>query len=454
MLGQEGTYESQEAQDYARGTIWNDDPRMQLMQPDKFERDWGGNIDYGHDFMNFEEEANKKLATGEKGFGPGDNMLARTHFGDMQFLHGMATKDKEKASETQDKMLKWAQFSTMVAQGKLSGDTKFADLRKMKGMEDIAALFPDMKDQDVNSLFGVKEGSKEGAIKERAMGSLLHMVQDSYAGGHVERNDKGEVVSFHSYTGQDHSKHGHSDSLGEGDTEEEKLEHTPGATQAIDQGADVLKMVMGDKEHGGTQADWAEIEKKLKGDVFKLADPNAVAGAGEGYEKHDKGLIDSVADEGWGGFKEWAGNKKNEAWGGIKKGLIETAYHTKEAGSWVGEKASDAWDWTKDKAGQAWDATKQAGSWLGDKAGQAWDATKQAGNWVGDKASQAWDATKQAGSWVGNKAEQAWDAAGNAVNATGEAIGSAASSAWEGTKNVGSAIGGGVEDAYDWLTTW
>lgn len=513
LIGKGSTYESPESQDFARGTIWNDDPRMQLMKPDKFERDWGGNIDYGHDFMKFEDEAVRRQRAGEKGFGPGENMLARTHFGDMQFLHGMATKDKEKASETQDKMMKWAQFSTMIAQGKLSGDTKFSDLAKQKGMEDIAALFPDMKDQNINSLFGVKDGSKGDVIQQRAMGSLLHMVQDSYAGGHVERNDKGEVVSFNSYTGQDHAKHATSDALGKGDTPEDQLKNTPGATQAIDQGADVLKLVMGDKEKGTGPADWADIEKKLRGDVFKLENPDAIAGAGKGYEKHGKGLVDSVMDEGWEGFKEWGAEKKSEAWSSIKKTAINAAYDVKEFGKSAWETAGNAWDWVSDKAGSAWDTTKNVAgkAWEGAKglAGDAWDAAKGAGSWVSKQAGNAWDAAsgwasdtwksakgaasdawdtaKKGANWVGNQASDiwgkakstasdvwggaknaatsayntasnaassAWDWAGNAASSAGSAISGAASSAWDTTKGAASAVGNAASSAWDWMTSW
>lgn len=44
------------------------------------------------------------------------------------------------------------------------------------------------------------------------LGTALHTVQDSYAGGHVARDKNGLIVNFQDYTKQDHFEHGRLDS--------------------------------------------------------------------------------------------------------------------------------------------------------------------------------------------------------------------------------------------------
>ena len=43
--------------------------------------------------------------------------MYRSHFGDLQFLHSMASRDGEMASETRQRILMWAEFTWSVAVG-------------------------------------------------------------------------------------------------------------------------------------------------------------------------------------------------------------------------------------------------------------------------------------------------------------------------------------------------
>src|SRR5688572_24113093 len=59
---------------------------------------------------------------------------------------------------------------------------------------------PQQRNKTVNQFFGIK--GKSADVKKRAQGSLLHMIQDSYAGGHTEREDLGHgrlgaIKNFH-----------------------------------------------------------------------------------------------------------------------------------------------------------------------------------------------------------------------------------------------------------------
>lgn len=56
-----------------------------------------------------QQQAEKKNPS-QTEFGVGDPLLARTHFGDMSALHGMAGKEGEKAEDTKARMMMWAEF--------------------------------------------------------------------------------------------------------------------------------------------------------------------------------------------------------------------------------------------------------------------------------------------------------------------------------------------------------
>ena len=79
------------------GVRWNDDPPFRLLRNQA-----KGTNCVATETIRFETQpgcwtalflsANKRAVAGAT-FGSGDAMLYRTHFGDLQFLHAMATKD-------------------------------------------------------------------------------------------------------------------------------------------------------------------------------------------------------------------------------------------------------------------------------------------------------------------------------------------------------------------------
>lgn len=252
------------AQEFIRGVVWPDDPKCLLFDDPKGTTNYSSGAAWYEEFDEDEKDDKKALT-------------ARSHYGDLQFFHAMASKDGEKAEETKKKMMAWAEFNVSVATGKIGPDTKLDEI------EGIQELFKEQKGFTVKDLFG---GSAAGGkalsgddVKQRAAGALLHMIQDSHAQGHCERDPvTGEIKSFHSYGGQDHTKHGAKDAMGPGKNLDEHLKNTPGALKAIEQGAKVLKMMDG-------KQDTADIMKVLDEEVFKLAPETEDAGAGAAFKK-------------------------------------------------------------------------------------------------------------------------------------------------------------------------
>lgn len=155
--------------------------------------------------------------------GSGVALLYRVHFGDLQFLHAMATTDGEKAGVTHEKILMWAEFTWRIMSGEYEIGTYLRDV-KVAGLNETISR-PDWRIQD---LFTYGFDRVRPYIKEVAFGSLLHMVQDSFAGGHVERADPtfggkcngkgaeqqlapGRIVEFHAYNRQNHDEHARHD---------------------------------------------------------------------------------------------------------------------------------------------------------------------------------------------------------------------------------------------------
>ena len=142
-------------------------------------------------------------------FGPGDYLLYCSHYGDLQFLHSMATHDGELASDTRRQMKVWTKFLWGIALKELPVGKFIRNL----GVDDLAVYFPG--DITASNLFatGITEVRKD--LDKVAIGILLHMVQDSFSQAHTERAPEtgdqcvgadfdrpGQIVRFYSYAQQ------------------------------------------------------------------------------------------------------------------------------------------------------------------------------------------------------------------------------------------------------------
>nr|WP_295785341.1 hypothetical protein [Rhodoferax sp.] len=113
----------------------------------------------------------------------------------------------------------------------------------------------------------------------------MHLVQDSFAQGHVDRNEPiygqtclnraspmfGRVREFHSCAKQDHAKHKDSDS-----NESARMQVQLNDPDVIDAGKKVRQLF-------DRQSSWPEVEQYLSQCLFVLDDENKPASAGGNY---------------------------------------------------------------------------------------------------------------------------------------------------------------------------
>ena len=155
---------------FLRGVIWADDPEGLLFDNPRNTYNYcSGAMWYSH------------FSEGEKG--DFATMTARSHFGDLQFFHGMASADAEAPATTKPHMLNWARFLVDVAAGHAPPPT--TTLGKIAQVErSLRRAWPTARSR--SSSAGAEGSDVE--IRQRAVGALFHMIQDSYAHGHVERD--------------------------------------------------------------------------------------------------------------------------------------------------------------------------------------------------------------------------------------------------------------------------
>jgi hypothetical protein len=153
-------------------------------------------------------------------FASGSALILRIHYGDLQFVHAMASSDGESPEVTRKNVLMWAEFTWKVATGDYVLGTRLVNT--VPGMEKIFS-----SGWSVQQLFTLGDPTYRRQIKDVAFGSLLHLVSDSFALGHTQRVEStgdickdmpddfyepGRIKNFHSYGNQDHSKHRKADS--------------------------------------------------------------------------------------------------------------------------------------------------------------------------------------------------------------------------------------------------
>ena len=246
------------AQQFIRGVIWPDDPQGYLFDSDE------GTENYSSGLMWYEEfDADEKDEPEE--------LIARSHFGDLQFFHAMATADKEDPVATKKKIMSWSRFLTDVSTGRISHKEKLKDIELTK------KLFPSHQHYTVAKLFNFEKGSAQ-QIQQRAAGALMHLIQDAQAEGHLGRDKKGDVKQFRSYEHQDHGKHGDKDAWAKGKTLGDRINNTPGAKNAIDKCAQVLVLL---DQGASTDA----VIKFLDSEVFKLSADAEKSGPGKDFKK-------------------------------------------------------------------------------------------------------------------------------------------------------------------------
>ncbi|KAI4604307.1 hypothetical protein KJ359_000441 [Pestalotiopsis sp. 9143b] len=226
--------------EFIRGVIWNDDPACSLFFDDVNNNgNFGTGISFGSDYiMKF-----KFLS---------DNIIYRSHYEDLQFLHSMGCATGEEPAESKRKIMLWVETMYRLS---VSDDVLpehpissrlgnlFNDSTKPRGSDSFRRL-----------LMGNTTSYANPKIERRALGSCFHVIQDSFAVGHCQRRLKNpedmitvtlkrfmntlkfwekpiriksfprgkpgrflEIQNFHAYSGQDEHQHGHYDEIPNGE---------------------------------------------------------------------------------------------------------------------------------------------------------------------------------------------------------------------------------------------
>lgn len=247
-------------QQFIRGVIWPDDPEGLFFDEYIWMEDFSSGISWGRAFKKNPEKAK--------------NLTARSHFGNLQFFHSMASQGGLSAKRTRKKILLWAETLVEVASGRLSLESMVKEHSLLK------KLFPATKHRNwtIHQLFGA--GSKQPAtlhIQQRALGALLHLIQDACAAGHVSReSDTFLIRQFLTYGSQDHGQHSELDMWGNGTNLAECVQNTHGASQAIQWSSQVIAMI----DQG---RDTSDVIDFLKSNVFNLANETFLSGAGSEF---------------------------------------------------------------------------------------------------------------------------------------------------------------------------
>lgn len=239
--------------EFQRGVFWNDDPCGQLFLTTTSVKPSSG-LGWWSDFHSADKEAAPKKFSKLT-----CKLLGRSHFGDLQFLHGMANGDGVPAEQTRALILAWTHFTYDVAIGAVKPSADLAKVVEMSALPSFNVATP-------KALFNT---SNEPSLRERAIASLVHTIQDSYAKGHTLRTVNadgsfGDIEKFRSYANQDHDKHKRDDMWQGGSTDVEKIRKFRGGAEALAASRRVLEFY---KAKDG----WSEVEKYLVGGPFRLS---------------------------------------------------------------------------------------------------------------------------------------------------------------------------------------
>ncbi|MEO4049447.1 hypothetical protein AAFN46_20505 [Pseudomonas sp. CAU 1711] len=253
-----------------RGVWWNDDPNQLLFAHvgkwGVWMKDANRIAKYGLNLRGERKTLNKTYY-----------MQYRSHYGDLQFLHAMATSNQEAAQVTRQHILDWAEFSYAVAIRRINTQTLLSDVKTSHFQEH----FKNQPGWTVSYLFGPKYRlERKDHFQEMAIGSLLHLIQDSYSDAHALRNFEpsekcplGRVIEFHSYGKQNPDLHGVADTRAAMKSQKFTKEQHP-----VNASATILRF-MDDQE------DWPVVKAYLRDTVFCLDADAQGAGPGRYAQK-------------------------------------------------------------------------------------------------------------------------------------------------------------------------
>ena len=167
--------------EYIRGAIWNDDPDC-LLFDDNAENNhvYSTGLEWWWRYKTGATEWKDLDSTRLR------NPTGRSHYGDLQFLHSMACQPGELPLETKRKLMIWLEVMYKLATGEagITADTELGST-KLAEFCPVLSLPPSFK--PLRYLLANKSPFQGIDIGRRALGSMFHIIQDSYAIGHTKR---------------------------------------------------------------------------------------------------------------------------------------------------------------------------------------------------------------------------------------------------------------------------
>lgn len=208
------------------------------------------------------------------------NLMTRSHYGDLQFFHAMASADGIAAEVTHKKVMDWAQFAWKVATREIPVNTFLRDIN----IDTIREHFGCSGWRVVDFYVQGRQDTYIKNVDEVALGSILHTIQDSFSRAHVAREPRilgracasgapmqlpNRIKEFHGYAKQDSHKHDVEDERESMLSIEIAGESRPAAIYAS---AVVVDLFRDDKS-------WVQVEPFFKC-IFELADSTAKSSPG------------------------------------------------------------------------------------------------------------------------------------------------------------------------------
>jgi hypothetical protein len=179
------------------GSWWNDDPLMFT---------WGEGANFTTGLLKLRrqfEDTHAEYRGGVSGcwVKAADYLPWHSHYGRMQYLHFMTNEpnagdDQARLRKTTSEALLWMEFAYKVAIKKIKADDPLTEADEIKlGMPrvDLNYCLEDKKNEKVRTLFAPAGTDYEGRnllTPDVALGSMLHVMQDSFSPAHTCRVDE------------------------------------------------------------------------------------------------------------------------------------------------------------------------------------------------------------------------------------------------------------------------
>ena len=245
-----------------QGVVWNDDPSLKLLGNVGKKKEWGVFMWDADKIASCHRDKKANCKSIDESY----DMLYRSHYGDLQFLHSMASEDGAEPAVTKGKIMEWAKFAYKVSTGEISRDRTLLELETSG--DSLVNTYLNRGSWKVGYLFTRLEKPLASHVRAVALGSLLHMVQDSYSDAHVNRVQscmpmnptRQQIIEFHNYAAQIGDEHKIADKrpvwLKTG---------TLASSNPVWQSARLIQLSF-------SGATWTAVEKVLDTEVFAMAD--------------------------------------------------------------------------------------------------------------------------------------------------------------------------------------